>query len=324
MNNLLKQTWYGVLHVVAGLDRFYADPNLGEVAATVWEKKFGKKPTDNIFTANALFYFLGEEGFKEEADGGRLIEFGLEFAENSTFKSYGELDTLDTTRISVFDCARFDWKIHAGTVVYSELERLRAQASAGKYDLIAEKLENGKNSHIANMNRAMWSDGTGNGSQDIGGLQLIISTTPTTGSVGQINRATFSFWRNQQTSGVKSSTAFDNLRARDAVHLQSVLAWRRGGNSLRVDDHPYRVRRVRVDPSGQRAHPPGRQAEGCRRRHQEHPAVLQGCPRVLRRVGPVRQPVLLQQQSPQDVLSERRVDEDVPEGRSGQPAGERP
>jgi hypothetical protein len=191
----------------------YADPNLGEVAATVWEKKFGKKPTDNIFKSNALFYFLGEEGFKEEADGGRLIEFGLEYAENTTFKSYGELETLDTTRISVFDAARFDWKINAGTVVYSELERLRAQAAAGKYDLIADKLDNGKNSHIATMNRQMWSDGTGNGSQDIGGVQLLISSTPTTGSVGQINRATFSFWRNQQTAGTKTTTAFDNLRA---------------------------------------------------------------------------------------------------------------
>lgn len=182
-------------------------------ATASWEQKFGKKPTDNIFLSNALFYFLGEDGFKEEADGGRLIEFGIEYAENSTFKSYGELETLDTTRITVFDAARFDWKINAGTVVYSELERLRAQAAAGKYDLIANKLENGKSSHISAMNRQMWSDGSGNGSQDIGGIQSIISATPTTGSVGQINRGTFSFWRNQQTSGAKTSTAYDNLRA---------------------------------------------------------------------------------------------------------------
>jgi len=58
-----------------------------------------------------------------------------------------------------------------------------------------------------------WSDGTGNSSKDLGGLQFLISTTPTTGTVGGINRATFSFWRNQQTSGAKTTTAFDNLRA---------------------------------------------------------------------------------------------------------------
>lgn len=189
------------------------DPNLGQVAASVWENVIGKKPSDNIFNSRALFFALGEQGFKEEADGGRLIEFSLEYAENTTFRSYGELDTLDTTRIDVFDAARFDWKICAGTVVYSELEKLRAQAGSGKFDLIAEKLENGKDSHIASMNRQLWSDGTGNGGNDIGGLQSIISTTPTTGSVGGINRATFAFWRNKQTSGAKTTTAFDNLRS---------------------------------------------------------------------------------------------------------------
>lgn len=196
-----------------GADKFYADPDIGEAAATVWEQKFGKKPEDNVFNSNALFYFLGEEGFKEEADGGRLIEFTITYAANTTFRSYGELETLDTTRVSVFDAYRYDWKINAGTVVYSELERIRAMGASAKIDFLAEKLEVGRMSHAQAMNQQCWSDGTGNGGQDIGGVQLIISTTPTTGSVGQINAATFSFSRNQQTSGAKTTTAFDNLRS---------------------------------------------------------------------------------------------------------------
>jgi hypothetical protein len=190
-----------------------ADPNLGEIAASVWDNKIGGSPKDNIFTSRALFYLLGKEGFKQSADGGKTFEFTLNYAENTTFKSYGEFDTLDTTRINVFDAAQYTVKIHAGTIVYSELEKLRAQASSGKFDLIAEKLNVGKDSHIANLNRALHSDGTGNGSLDMDGITKIISSTPTTGTVGSINRATFSFWRNQQASGAKSSTAFDNLRS---------------------------------------------------------------------------------------------------------------
>ena len=189
------------------------DPALGQVVASVWENVIGKKPSDNIFNSRALFYFLGEKGFKEEADGGRLIEFSLEYAENTTFKSYSETEELDTTRIDVYDAARFEWKINAGTVVYSDLEKLRAAASSRKFDVIAGKLENGKNSHIATMNRQAFSDGTGNGSKDIAGLQLLISTTPTTGTVGGISRATYSFWRNKQTSGAQTAADFDNLRA---------------------------------------------------------------------------------------------------------------
>lgn len=190
-----------------------ADPQLGQVAASVWESVIGKKPSDNIFTSRALFYFLGEKGFKEESDGGRLFEMSLMYAENTTFKSYSENEELDTTRVDVFDAARYEQKIIAGTVVYSELERLRAAAANRKFDVIAEKLENGKESHIAVLNRQAWSDGTGNGGKDVAGVQHVISATPTTGTVGGINRATFSFHRNRQNSGAQSAAAYDNLRS---------------------------------------------------------------------------------------------------------------
>src|ERR1051326_3595342 len=137
-------------------DFLWADPNLGEVAASVWDKKIGGKPTDNIFNSRALFYLLREKGFKESAAGGKTFEFSLNYAENTTFKSYGEFDALDTTRINVFDAAQYVVKIHAGTVAYSDLEQLRAQADSGKFDLIAEKLNVGKESHIANTNRVLF------------------------------------------------------------------------------------------------------------------------------------------------------------------------
>lgn len=190
-----------------------ADPNLGEIASTVWDNKIGGKPTDNIFNSRALFYLLGEQGFKEAADGGKTFEYTLNYAENSTFRSYGEFDVLDTTRINVFDAAQYTVKIHAGTVVYSDLEQLRASGGSAKIDLIAEKLQVGKDSHIANLNRVLFGDGTGNNSLDMSGLQNLIATDPTTGTVGGINRATFAFWRNQQASGAHTTTAFDNLRS---------------------------------------------------------------------------------------------------------------
>lgn len=190
-----------------------ADVNQGQTPSAVWEAHIGGKPADNIFTSRGLFYYLGDKGFKESTDGGRLIEFSLMYAENTTFRSYAEVEDLDITRIDVFDCSRFDWKINAGTVVFSKLEQARASGSNQKFDLSAEKLENGKDSHIAAMNRQMWSDGTGNGGKDIGGVQLLIAIAPTTGTVGGVNRATWSFFRNRQNSGAKTSSPYDNLRS---------------------------------------------------------------------------------------------------------------
>jgi len=201
-----------------------ADPNLGQVTATVWEQVIGKTPNDNIFDSRAFFFSLaggGQPGLKkgvgfegrDAASGGRVFDFTFEYATNPNFRSYSEFETLDTSRTDVFDAARYDWKISAGTVIWSDLEELRAQADSGKIDLIASKMENGKQSHITDMNNQLLSDGTGNGGKDMNGLKNIISATPTTGTVGGINRANFAFWRNKQTSGAQTTSAFDNLRA---------------------------------------------------------------------------------------------------------------
>ncbi len=189
------------------------DPNIGQLAATVFERVVTSKPIEQWAGSFALFKGLGEKGMKSSEPGGRLFEADLEYAQNSTFKSYGEMEELDTTRIDVFDAARYEIKVHAGTVVFSDLEKLRAMGSEAKIDLVSSKVDNGMNSHMANLNAAGYLDGTGNGGKDIEGLAKIISTTPTTGSVGGINRGTFSWWRNQSVLGTLTLSAFDNIRA---------------------------------------------------------------------------------------------------------------
>jgi len=190
-----------------------ADPNVGQVVASVWEVLMTDKPTDSIFSSQGLLYLLNEEGFKETAAGGRLFECSVLYAVNTTFKSYSELETLDTTRIDVFDAARYDQKIVAGTIVFSDLELVRNQVANRKFDILEQKLENGKMSHGEALNTQLYSNGSGNGGKDFDGLAKIISSTPTTGVVGGIDAGTFTFWRNRQNSGTTGSTPFANLRS---------------------------------------------------------------------------------------------------------------
>jgi hypothetical protein len=187
-------------------------PALGQLAASTFEKVAGAGPEDNVFTSQFLLWMLKRgKGFRK-LDGGQLIEESLEYAENTTFRSYSDLETLDTTRIDVFDAARFNWKEVGGTIVFSNLEKMRNQGESAKFDLVAKKVNNGKNSMFAAINRMLYSDGTGNSSKDITGLAALVSSTPTSGTVGGINRGTFSFWRNRQALGTLGSVAFDNLR----------------------------------------------------------------------------------------------------------------
>lgn len=189
------------------------NPNDGVTIAASWNALVNDSPEDNIFEDYWLLNRLKEgEGFKS-IGGGDVITASLEYTTNGTVTSYSDLETISTTRQDVFDRAEFSWKEYAGTVVQSELESAINQGEAKKFDLLNAKLKNLRSSFDSVLNADLFSDGTGNGGKQMGGLQHIVASSPSTGTVGGINRATFSFWRNQQTSGAKTTSAFDNLRA---------------------------------------------------------------------------------------------------------------
>lgn len=190
-----------------------ADPNLGQTVTQAWEAIVKSKPEDNIFENYWLLYKLRQgQGFKT-IDGGRQINVPLEYATNTSVAFMSELETLSTTRVDVFDSAVYQWKTVGGTVVQSELEDAINQGSGGKFDLLAAKLENLKKSTESIINASLFSDGTGTSSKEFGGLQLLVPATTTSGTVGGINRASFTFWRNKSAAGTQSSAAYDNLRA---------------------------------------------------------------------------------------------------------------
>ena len=188
------------------------DPNQGQLIASVYEKVFPRKPTDNVINSLATWRGLGPQGFKQSASGGRLFECPIEYAENTTNQMIAETGTLDTTRVDVFDCSRWNLKIGAGTVNFSTLEMLRVGGSDDrKFDLVAAKIENVRKSHFALLNRQTWAASPG--TNDLTSIASIIVQTPTSGVVGGIDSASFSWWRNRSNSGAKTSVIYDAIQA---------------------------------------------------------------------------------------------------------------
>src|ERR1700741_126453 len=181
-------------------------PNRGQLIAAAWEDYVQQDPMDQIFPRSWLLENLKEgQSFKKGA--GDPITGTIEYAVNTTVKSMSELETLDVNRIDVFDRYEYPWKFVGGDIVMSEFEKMVTAGSAGKFDLEAGKIENLRKSFFNQINVDCYSDGTGTSGKQAGGLQLLVSTTPTTGTIGAINRATYSFFRNQQASGAKRTTA---------------------------------------------------------------------------------------------------------------------
>lgn len=186
--------------------------NQGQRLSVAWPAFVGKTPEDQIFpeywTLNRLKSGKAFKGF----NGGTSIQGPIEHTINTTVAPISAYGTLDTSHVDVFDQYDFAWKIYAGTAVLSSQDQAENQGDSKKIDLLEATMNNLRKSMMDQLSVGIHSDGTGTSSLQIGGLQYLCPGTPTSGTVGSINRATYSFWRNQTTSGVKTSTAFDNLR----------------------------------------------------------------------------------------------------------------
>jgi hypothetical protein len=177
-----------------------ASPNLGEIVTTTLRNRSGKL-ADSVTKNNALLMRLKARNRVKPVSSGRTIVQEIAYAENGTFRRYSGYDPLNVQPSDVMTAAEFDIKQAAVAVSISGLEQLQNRGDAELIDLLEQRIENAEATLINNIALDCYSDGTADGGKQIGGLQLLISSAPTTGTVGGINRATWSFWRNQKFSG---------------------------------------------------------------------------------------------------------------------------
>ena len=160
---------------------------------------------DNIFDTYPLLSWLnGKLGqtmrgssLKRILDGGDSIVEQLMYGTNSTVKSYSGAETLDTTLQEGLTIARYAWKQYSATVGITGLERRSNNGEASMLNLIKAKTKQAEMSLRDRMNQDAFSDGTGNSSKNLTGLQAIVSTT---GTLGSLSPTTYTWWAPTSTS----------------------------------------------------------------------------------------------------------------------------
>lgn len=190
-----------------------ADVNVGQREAAAWNAYHGDGPEDQIHDEYWLLNRLSKGKAFVGFDGGDKITGAVEHSFNPNVEWISDYQTVATARPDTFDQYGYNWKQIGGTAPISSQETAENRGSARKFDLKAAKLQNLSDTIKSDINTSLYSDGTGSSSKEVGGLRHIVSSTPTTGTVGEINRATYTFYRNQQTTGTQTSSAFDNLRS---------------------------------------------------------------------------------------------------------------
>lgn len=196
-------------------------PNLSEIVTTTLRNRSGEF-ADNMLDNNALLNRLKKRGKVKPVSGGRTIVQELEYADNGTVKNYSGYETLDISPSDVFTAAEFDYKQKAVAVAISGLEQLQNSGPEAIIPLLASRIENAKKSMANSIAADIYSNGTADGGKQIGGLQLLVSKTPGSGTVGGIDRATWAFWQNKATVSGTAASATNIQERMNAMALSLV------------------------------------------------------------------------------------------------------
>jgi hypothetical protein len=174
-----------------------AQPNsqIGEMLTVAMYKR-SKKMADGISKNIPLLKYM-KQNQKLVSGGESILEEQL-FAENPSFQRYSGGETLNTSQTEQFTAFRFNWKQAAVAVVINGLEAdVQNTGPEQVFDLLEKRIEAAEYTMMNTLAGDVESDGTADGGKQIGGLGLLVSSAPSSGTVGGIDRGTYTWARNQ-------------------------------------------------------------------------------------------------------------------------------
>lgn len=181
-----------------------AFPNLSEIVTTTLRNRTGEL-ADNMSRNNAALLRLSRRGNVKTFSGGRTIVEELNYADNQTYQWYSGYQTLNISPSQVFSAAEFPIRQAAVAVSISGLEELQNSGEEAIIDLLESRIMNAEDTFMNGLSQGIYGDGSVTGS--VGGLQLLVSSSPTSGTVGGIDRASWTFWQNQAWSAATDGSA---------------------------------------------------------------------------------------------------------------------
>jgi hypothetical protein len=193
--------------------------NLSDIISTTIQSR-SKALADNVTENNALLMKMRERGNVKPFSGGNVILEEIMYNDSGTQNagSYSGYDTIDITPNSPISAAQYDIKQYAAAVSISGLEMLQNTGKEQIVDLLEGRIQVAEAQLQNQISAGLYSDGTGNGGKDLVGLAAAISTSPTSGTYGGINRATWTFWRN-----VAFDATTDGSAAATSANIQSYM-----------------------------------------------------------------------------------------------------
>ena len=197
----------------------FANSTVSDIIATTIQSRSGKL-ADNVTNNNAVLDRLRKRGNVRPFSGGNVILEEIMYNDTSTnnTNSYSGFETLNISPNSPISAAQFSIAQYASAVTISGLEMLQNSSKEAIIDLLEGRVQVAEAQLMNRIQGDIYLNGTGNGGKNLTGLAAAVADSPSTGTYGGINRATWSFWRNQSFSGVTDGGA-----AVSAANIQSYM-----------------------------------------------------------------------------------------------------
>jgi len=197
-----------------------ADVGLGQLITTTGRAR-SRKLKDACRDNLPVYDAMEQHGGIRRIDGGRTVVEEAKSGQNGSVAWVGESGSVSLADTKVLDAAEFNWKYMLCSVVWTLAERYKNSGGSDTkiIDLIAGKFEVAEDSMMNVFHAGMLSDGTGSGGLQLQGLAALVSATPTTGTVGGIDRssANAAWFRNDYAT---STTAVSANPVTSALALQ--------------------------------------------------------------------------------------------------------
>lgn len=183
---------------------------------------------DLVSNSNAILYMMKEEGQFKPFSGPKIRE-RLLYAESGTYTRYTHLQYLSPVRKELFNDAEWEPKLAAVSVVLSGEDILKNSGGSQLLDIMEEKITAAEMELKDRFVEDVHSSGTAE--NQIGGLQLAVPTTVSSGSYGGISRADNAIWR---TFSYDAHTAFSGIGTQvssstiQAMYLKIMIERQRG------------------------------------------------------------------------------------------------
>ena len=190
----------------------FANSAITDIIATTIQSRSGVL-ADNLTQNNAILQRLNAKGNVQPFSGGNVILQEIMYNDPNTnnANSYSGYEVLNITPDSPISAAQFSITQYADSVTMSGLEMLQNSSKEQIIDLLDGRMQVSEARLLNRISGDIYGDGTGNGGKNITGLAAAVSTSPTSGTYGGINRANWTFWQNQATTGV---TGYANIQAK--------------------------------------------------------------------------------------------------------------